>query len=114
MVVGIEYYLSIKETLMNSKLYVGNLPYQTSETELQDLFTPFGTVKSAKVIVDRDTGRSKGFGFVEMGSENEAKEAIENLDGKENNGRNIRVNVAQEREKRPRYNNNRGYGNNRW
>lgn len=99
---------------MNSKLYVGNLPYQTSETELQDLFTPFGTVKSAKVIVDRDTGKSKGFGFVEMGSENEAKEAIENLDGKENNGRSIRVNVAQEREKRPRYNNNRGYGNNRW
>ena len=99
---------------MNSKLYVGNLPYQTSETELQDLFTPFGTVKSAKVIVDRDTGKSKGFGFVEMSSENEAKEAIENLDGKENNGRSIRVNVAQEREKRPRFNNNRGYGNNRW
>ena len=99
---------------MNSKLYVGNLPYQTSETELQDLFTPFGTVKSAKVIVDRDTGKSKGFGFVEMGSENEAKEAIENLDGKENNGRSIRVNVAQERERRPRFNNNRGYGNNRW
>ena len=99
---------------MNSKLYVGNLPYQTSETELQDLFTPFGTVKSAKVIVDRDTGKSKGFGFVEMSSEDEAKEAIETLDGKENNGRSIRVNVAQEREKRPRYNNNRGYSNNRW
>ena len=99
---------------MNSKLYVGNLPYQTSESELQDLFTPFGTVKSAKVIVDRDTGKSKGFGFVEMGSENEAQDAIKNLDGKENNGRNIRVNIAQERERRPRYNNGRGFNNNRW
>lgn len=99
---------------MNSKLYVGNLPYQTSESELQDLFTPFGTVKSAKVIVDRDTGKSKGFGFVEMSSENEAQDAIKNLDGKENNGRSIRVNIAQERERRPRYNNGRGFNNNRW
>lgn len=97
---------------MSSKLYVGNLPYQTSETDLEGLFAPFGTVKSAKIITDRDTGRSKGFGFVEMDTSEEAQKAIEGLDGKENNGRSIRVNIAQERERRPRP--NRSFNNKMW
>jgi RNA recognition motif-containing protein len=86
---------------MGSKLYVGNISYQLREEELEGIFSPFGTVKSVKIIMDRDTGRSKGFGFVEMASEDEAQEAISNLDGKENEGRNIRVNIAHERERRP-------------
>jgi RNA recognition motif-containing protein len=81
-------------------LYVGNLSYQTSDSELQQLFERFGTVQSAQVIVDRDTGRSKGFGFVEMGSDQEAQAAIAGLNGKEVGGRALAVNEARPREDR--------------
>lgn len=93
---------------MNSKLYVGNLSFQTNETELEDLFTQFGEVKSVKIIMDRETGRSRGFGFVEMGTSDEAQLAIDNLNGKESNGRNIRVNLAQEKSRDNRRSGGRG------
>ncbi len=83
---------------MNNKLYVGNISYQTDENVLEKTFGEHGSVKSARVITDRDTGRSRGFGFVEMETEEEAQTAIDNLDGKEVDGRTIRVNVARERE----------------
>ncbi|MCA9343588.1 RNA-binding protein [Candidatus Saccharibacteria bacterium] len=87
---------------MASKLYVGGLPYSTTTQELQDLFAAHGTVSYANVITDRDTGRSKGFGFVEFESADEAKEAIKALDGSELGGRKIVVNEARPREDRPR------------
>lgn len=79
------------------KLYAGNLDFGTTDESLRELFGEYGEVVSAKVIIDRDTGRSKGFGFVEMGGKNEGIKAISNLDGREVNGRNIKVNEAQER-----------------
>lgn len=87
---------------MSNKLYVGNLSFQISEGELEEAFNEFGSVSSVKIITDRETGRSKGFGFIEMGSSEEAQAAISNLDGKELMGRNLRVNIAQERERSPR------------
>ena len=86
---------------MGTKLYVGNLPYSTTNQELNDMFAPHGSVKSADVIMDRETGRSKGFGFVEMGSEEEAKAAIAALNGNKINGRPLTVNEAKPREERP-------------
>lgn len=83
---------------MGRKLYVGNLPYSVRESDLEDLFSEHGTVQSAQVITDRDTGRSKGFGFVEMGSDQEAQDAISALNGKEVDGRNLTVNEARPRE----------------
>ena len=80
---------------MGKKLYVGNLTYQTSDSDLQQLFEPHGTVVSAQVIMDRDTGRSKGFGFVEMGSDQEAQAAIAALNGHEIEGRPLTVNEAR-------------------
>lgn len=80
---------------MNKKLYVGNLPYSATEDVLQDIFSKAGKVESAAVITDRNSGRSKGFGFVEMSSEKEAKKAIEMLNGKDFEGRNIVVNEAR-------------------
>ena len=85
---------------MASKLYVGNLAYGVSNTDLENMFTPHGTVQSAQVIMDRDTGRSKGFGFVEMGSNNEAQAAISAMNGKESDGRALTVNEARPREDR--------------
>jgi RNA recognition motif-containing protein len=85
-------------------IYVGNLPFSTSENDLSELFGEHGTVISAKIIIDRMTGRSKGFGFVEMESDDEAKVAIEALDQKEFQGRTIKVNEAKPREERPRRN----------
>jgi cold-inducible RNA-binding protein len=82
------------------KLYVGNLTYETTDNDLQNLFAPFGTVQSAQVIMDRDTGRSKGFGFVEMNSGDEAQAAISALNEKETNGRKLTVNEARPREDR--------------
>jgi RNA recognition motif-containing protein len=82
------------------KLYVGNLPYSVSDSDLQAMFTPFGTVESAQVIVDRDTGRSKGFGFVEMSSPQEGQAAIEGLHDKDVGGRKLVVNEARPREER--------------
>ncbi len=78
-------------------IYVGNLPYQTSEEELGEIFGSYGEVDSVKIIFDRGTGRSKGFGFVEMGDDEAAKQAISELDGKEIGGRNLRVNEAKPR-----------------
>lgn len=85
---------------MSTKLYVGNLTYNVNETDLEALFTPFGTVRSAQVIIDRDTNRSKGFAFVEMGSEGEAQAAIDGLNGRDHDGRNLTVNEAKPREAR--------------
>ncbi len=85
---------------MGNKLYVGNLSYNVTSADLQQLFAPFGTVQSAQVIEDRDTQRSKGFGFVEMGSDQEAQAAITALNGKEQDGRALTVNEAKPRESR--------------
>jgi len=80
---------------MGKKLYVGNLAYNMSDSDLQQLFQAHGTVQSAQVIMDRDTGRSKGFGFVEMGSDQEAQAATAALNGKEIEGRTLTVNEAR-------------------
>jgi cold-inducible RNA-binding protein len=82
------------------KLYVGNLTYSVNESDLEALFSQFGTVQSAQIIVDRDTNRSKGFGFVEMGSDAEAHAAIQGLNGQDHDGRNLTVNEAKPREAR--------------
>ena len=89
------------------KLYVGNLTYNVNETDLEALFTPFGTVQSAQIIVDRDTNRSKGFGFVEMDTDAQAQAAIQGLNEREHDGRNLTVNEAKPREARP---SSGGYG----
>lgn len=86
---------------MGKKLYVGNLGYDVGNSDLEGLFTPHGKVETAEVIMDRTTGRGKGFGFVEMSSEAEAKAAIAALNGKEHMGRAIIVNEARPREERP-------------
>ena len=85
---------------MGRKLYVGNLAFQVSDADLEQLFAGFGNVQSAQVIQDRDTGRSKGFGFVEMSSEAEAQAAIQGLQDHEVNGRRLTVNEAKPRESR--------------
>ena len=82
---------------MSSNLYVGNLSFDVGEEDLEELFNSYGEVVSANVITDRHTGRSRGFGFVEMGKSEDAKKAIEGLDGKEFKGRNLTVNVAKPR-----------------
>jgi len=92
---------------MDIKLYVGNLSYDTTEQDLQELFAAAGTVKSVSLIKDRDTGRSKGFAFVEMSSQSEAEEAIKALDGKMVGNREIKVNKARPQESRT----SGGYGN---
>ena len=87
---------------MGSKLYVGNLSYNVNSSDLEQLFGAHGAVQSAEVISDRETGRSKGFGFVQMGSDAEAQAAIAALNGKEHDGRALTVNEAKPREDRPR------------
>lgn len=87
--------------MVGKKLYVGNLTFQISSADLEQLFAEFGTVQSAQVIQDRDTGRSKGFGFVEMGTPAEAQAAIQGLHDQEINGRRLTVNEAKPREPRP-------------
>src|SRR4051812_22662517 len=91
---------------MGKKLYVGNLPFSATDNALQQLFEQTGTVESAKVITDRETGRSKGFGFVEMASDNEATEAISKFNGQDYDGR--AMTVSEARPQAPRE--NRGYG----
>jgi RNA recognition motif-containing protein len=86
---------------MGNKLYVGNLSYNVRDDDLQQAFAQYGTVSSAKVMMDRDTGRSKGFGFVEMGSDPEAQAAINGMNGQALDGRAIVVNEARPREERP-------------
>lgn len=93
---------------MATKLFVGSLSWNVKDDDLNDFFAGVGTVVSATVITDRDSGRSKGFGFVEMSSEDEAKKAIDELNGKELDGRPITVNEARPREEKPR----NSYGNN--
>jgi cold-inducible RNA-binding protein len=83
---------------MGNKLYVGNLGYGIGDSDLEKLFTTYGSVRSAQVIKDRDSGRSKGFGFVEMGSDQEAQAAITALNGKEIDGRTLAVNEARPKE----------------
>ena len=85
---------------MGKKLYVGNLSYSVTNANLEEMFAPFGTVRSAQVIQDRDTGRSKGFGFVEMETDNAALDAIKGLHEKEMDGRALTVNEARPREER--------------
>jgi cold-inducible RNA-binding protein len=85
---------------MSTKLYVGNLAFQTTSQELQELFTQAGTVESANVVEDRDTGRSRGFAFVEMSTTEEASAAIDQFNGKEIGGRALKVNEAKPRETR--------------
>jgi RNA recognition motif-containing protein len=87
-------------TKMTNKLYVGNLSYETRDDDLQQRFTEFGQVASAKVMMDRDSGRSKGFGFVEMNTAEEAQAAIRGLDGQSIDGRAVVVNLARPQEKR--------------
>jgi cold-inducible RNA-binding protein len=96
-------------TVMSMKLYVGNLSFQTSSEDLQQLFAQAGTVESATVVEDRDTGRSRGFGFVEMASKEEGEKAIQQFNGSDLNGRNLTVNEARPREDRG----NRGGGGGR-
>ena len=96
---------------MSTKLYVGNLSFQTTSQELQELFAQAGTVESASVVEDRDTGRSRGFAFVEMSTKEEAASAIEQLNGKEVGGRALKVNEAKPRENRG--GGGRGFGGNR-
>jgi len=96
---------------MNKKLYVGGLAYSVTNTELRDLFESHGTVESANVITDRDTDRSRGFGFVEMGTQEEAEKAIQSLNGTQHEGRTLTVNMSK-----PRSDSDRGGrgGSNRW
>ncbi len=92
---------------MGNKLYVGNLPYSVRDSDLEQAFSQFGAVTSAKVMMERDTGRSKGFGFVEMGSDAEAQAAINGMNGQPLGGRSVVVNEARPMEARPRTG---GYG----
>jgi cold-inducible RNA-binding protein len=98
---------------MSMKLFVGNLSFQTTSDELENLFSQSGTVQSANVIEDRETGRSRGFGFVEMSSKEEGNAAIAEFNGKEVNGRSMNVNEARQREDRGRGGNYGGGGGNR-
>ena len=98
---------------MGNKLYVGNLPYSVRDGDLEQAFSAFGAVTSAKVMMERDTGRSKGFGFVEMGSDAEAQAAIEGMHGQALGGRNIVVNEARPMEPRPPRTGGGGFGGGR-
>ena len=101
---------------MGRKLYVGNLPYSVTESALSDKFAAYGTVESVKLITDRDTGQSKGFGFVEMGSDSEAQATIDALNGTDYDGRPMKVNEAKPQQKRTGGGGRDGYGGggNRW
>ena len=94
---------------MGKKLYVGNLSYSVDGAQLEEIFSKYGQVRSAEVIQDRDTGRSKGFGFVEMADDNSAREATEGLNGRDQDGRALTVNEARPKEERG----GRGYGGGR-
>jgi cold-inducible RNA-binding protein len=86
---------------MNKKIYVGGLAYTVNDAQLQQLFAAYGTVESAKVIMDRDTDRSRGYGFVEMSTQEDAEKAINALNGTQHEGRSITVNISKPREDRP-------------
>ena len=95
---------------MGNKLYVGNLPYSVRDNDLEQAFGQFGAVSSAKVMMERDTGRSKGFGFVEMGSDAEAQAAIKGMNGQNMGGRDLVVNEARPMEPRPPRSGGGGFG----
>ena len=95
---------------MGNKLYVGNLPYSFRDEDLQQAFAAYGSVSSAKVMMERDTGRSKGFGFVEMGSDAEALAAVEGMNGQSLGGRSLVVNEARPMEARPPRTGGGGFG----
>ena len=101
---------------MNKKLYVGSLPYSVTEDELRELFSEFGPVESARIITDKFTGQSKGFGFVEMANGDDAKKAAEDMNGKQLNGRTLIVNEARPEQRRERTfgGGGGGGGENRW
>jgi RNA recognition motif-containing protein len=99
---------------MGRKLYVGNLPYTVSEDALSEKFSEFGRVESVKVITDRDTGQSKGFGFIEMGTDSEAHAAIDGLNGTDYEGRPMKVNEAKPQERGGRSGGGGGGGGRRW
>lgn len=92
--------LSLRSLILSKKLFVGNLTYNVNESQLEALFAPFGTVQRAQVIFDRDTNRSKGFAFVEMNTDAEAQAAIQGLNARDYDGRNLTVNEAKPREAR--------------
>ena len=96
---------------MAKKLYVGNLSYNTTEDNLRNMFASFGNVASAKIIYDRETGNSKGFGFIEMSTDEEASAAISGTNGHEFEGRQLRVNEAMDKPRRDRSSGGGGYGN---
>jgi RNA recognition motif-containing protein len=98
---------------MGNKLYVGNLPYSVRDEDLQQAFGAYGAVNSAKVMMERDTGRSKGFGFVEMGSDAEAQAAVEGMNGQSLGGRSLVVNEARPMEARPPRTGGGGFGGGR-
>ncbi len=101
--------------MSNNKLYVGGLPYSVTDDRLQEIFSPHGTVESARVITDRMTGRSRGFGFVEMSSQAEAEEATKNLNGTDLEGRSLTVNEAKPQQERSGGGGGRGGGGgDRW
>jgi cold-inducible RNA-binding protein len=99
-----------RSPFMGNKLYVGNLPYSFRDEDMQQAFSQFGSVSSAKVMMERDTGRSKGFGFVEMGSDAEAQAAIKGMNGQSFGGRDLVVNEARPMEPRPPRSGGGGYG----
>ena len=98
---------------MSNKIYVGGLPYSTTDGQLQEIFSAHGSVESARVITDKFTGRSRGFGFVEMGTDDEAKKAIEALNGTELEGRTLTVNEARPQERRTGGGGGGGFGDRR-
>jgi RNA recognition motif-containing protein len=113
-------YTSVKESHVGTRIYVGNLPFSATGEQLQELFGPFGDVVEARVITDRSTGQSKGFGFVEMSTEEATQAAIAQLNGTTLDGRTLRVNEAEARPDRPRRDGGSrggyggGYGGDRW
>ena len=112
-----DFNILLKEENMGNKLYVGGLPYSVTEARLQEIFAAHGTVESAKVITDKFTGQSRGFGFVDMGSGGEAQRAIQALNGTELGGRTLTVNEAKPMERRDGGGGGRGDrsgGRNRW
>ena len=95
---------------MGKKIYIGNLAFSSTDNSLNDLFSQYGTVDSCRIVMDRDTGRSKGFGFVEMSTDDEAEKAISELNGKEIDGRSLRVNEARPQERSSFGGRSKGFG----
>ena len=91
-------------------IYVGNLPFETTQSQLEELFAPFGQIQSARIVMDRETGRSRGFAFVQMGQDSDADQAISALNETDFNGKRLRINEARPREDRPRTGGHTGGG----